>query len=63
MIAERNRFDCELYRVVAERFQARIAADSGLRRRLEHHRRGNAIYGPWGRFAYGLRKAAVRATR
>ena len=63
MIQERNRFDCELYRVVTERFQARIAADSDFARRLALHRRGNDLYRPWGRFAYGVRKAAVRATR
>jgi hypothetical protein len=63
MIQERNRFDCELYRVVAERFQARIGDDRDFARRLELHRRGNALYHPWGRFAYGVRKAAVRATR
>ena len=63
MIEERNRFDCELYRVVTERFQARVTADSDFARRLELHRRGNDLYRPWGRFAYEVRKAAVRATR
>lgn len=63
MIAERNRYDCELYRIVAERFQARIDETPGVARRLELHRRGNALYAPWGRFAHRLRRTAVRATR
>ena len=63
MIQERNRFDCELYRIVAERFQARIDGDPGFTRRLELHRRGNALYRPWGQFAYRLRQTAVRTTR
>ena len=63
MIEERNRLDCELYRVVAERFQARVDLDAGFGRRMELHRRGNALYGPWGRFAYGLRRTVIHATR
>lgn len=63
MIRERNRFDCELYRVVAERLQSRIDGDPTFARSLELHRRGNALYRPWGQFAYRLRQSAVRATR
>jgi Galactose-3-O-sulfotransferase len=63
MIEERNRLDCELYRVVSDRFQARIDDEPGFGRRLELHRRGNAIYRPWGQLAYRLRRTAVRATR
>ena len=63
MIEERNRFDCELYRIVSDRFQAHIDGDPGFARRLELHRRGNALYRPWGQLAYRLRQRAVRATR
>jgi hypothetical protein len=63
MIEERNRFDCELYRIVSDRFQARIDGDRDFARRLELHRRGNALYRPWGELAYRLRRSAVRATR
>ena len=63
MIAQRNRLDCELYRIVCDRFQARIHGDPGFAHRLELHRRGNALYRPWGQLAYRLHQSAVRATR
>jgi hypothetical protein len=63
IIEERNRFDCELYRLVTERFEARVAGAADFARRQELHPRGNALYRPWGRFAQGVRRAAVRATR
>jgi hypothetical protein len=63
MVEEWNRLDCELYERVGERLDARIAADPGFARRLELFRRGNAIYGPWGRLAHRAKRAAVRAAR
>lgn len=63
MIAERSALDVALYRRVAERFEERITADPASAAKLELFRRGNAIYGPWGRLAYRAKQSAVRTAR
>jgi Galactose-3-O-sulfotransferase len=47
-IAERNRFDVELYRWACERFQRTIGDPSSFATELRAFRRANALYRPWG---------------
>jgi hypothetical protein len=63
MIRAQNSLDCELYRYVVERFDAMVAADASFGRDLARFQRGNRLYRPWGRIAYGAKQAAVRRTR
>jgi hypothetical protein len=63
MIRDRNALDCELYRYVIERFDDMVARDPRFAAELRRFQRGNRLYRPWGRFAYGAKQAAVRRTR
>jgi len=63
MIRVQNALDCELYRHVVERFDAAIACDPRFAADLRRFQRGNRLYRPWGRIAYGAKQAAVRRTR
>jgi hypothetical protein len=63
MIRDRNALDCELYRYAVERFDEMVARDPRFARDLRRFERGNRLYRPWGRVAYGAKQAAVRRTR
>jgi hypothetical protein len=55
IIEERNQFDAELYRYVAQRFEADIAAYPDLDRQLARFRRRNTVY----RYAMRARPTAL----
>jgi hypothetical protein len=63
MIRAQNSLDCELYRYVVERFDEMVAGDPRFAADLRRFERGNRLYRPWGRLAYGAKQAAVRRTR
>jgi hypothetical protein len=63
MIRDWNALDCELYRHVVDCFDERFARDAGFAAELSRFQRGNRLYRPWGRLAYGAKQAAVRRTR
>ena len=63
MIRVQNALDCELYAYVVERFDERVSRDRRFAADLRRFERGNRLYRPWGRIAYGAKQAAVRRTR
>ena len=63
IIRERNALDCALYRHVVERFDGLVSRDPGFAADLRRFQRGNRLYRPWGRVAYGAKQAVVRRTR
>ncbi len=63
-IEEHNRFDSELYRFVAERFERDLAEHPGVGRRLARYQRLNPMFGYLWRMRPGIRrrrKARARA--
>jgi hypothetical protein len=53
-IADRNRFDMELYRWAGERLDAAAAASPAFAEDVRRLRRENALYRPWGRLTQTL---------
>lgn len=54
LLEELNRFDLELYRYAAQRFQETIAADPSFEDAFRRFHRAQALYRPWGTITYTL---------
>lgn len=63
LIEQQNRFDAELYRWAAARFEQTIAADRSFGEDLRRFRRRNGLYRLWGHVTYTIPKRLARSWR